>query len=251
MSAREERRVMLTGGCYCGAVRYETDGEPFHETICHCADCRRIVGAASVAWLTVSRSRFRFTGKDPASIRSSASVTRRFCGVCGTSLTYENDAVPDEVDVTTASLDDPDAMAAEGSHPHAAEAAMGCDLRWPAGLLRPSGQMRRSQATPRGTASRPVQNGALAGQARREEAVDGRGHRARSAVAPLGRGSGGRGLSGSTGSPVRQGPRARRRCAARGSRPADAASCSAASPGSLPPRACGRNGAKSRASRAA
>jgi hypothetical protein len=50
MSAREERRVMLTGGCYCGAVRYETDGEPFHETICHCADCRRIVGAASVAW---------------------------------------------------------------------------------------------------------------------------------------------------------------------------------------------------------
>jgi hypothetical protein len=100
---------MLTGGCYCGAVRYETDGEPFHETICHCADCRRIVGAASVAWLTVSRSRFRFTGKDPASIRSSASVTRRFCGVCGTSLTYENDAVPDEVDVTIASLDDPDA----------------------------------------------------------------------------------------------------------------------------------------------
>jgi hypothetical protein len=100
---------MLTGGCYCGAVRYETDGEPFHETICHCADCRRIVGAASVAWFTVPRATFRFTRQEPASIRSSPAVTRRFCGVCGTSLTYESDGAPDEIDVTIASLDDAEA----------------------------------------------------------------------------------------------------------------------------------------------
>ena len=100
---------MVTGGCACSAVRYELDGEPFHETICHCADCRRVVGAVSVAWLAVPRVTFRFTTREPASIRSSATVTRRFCGVCGTSLTYENDALPDEVDVTIASLDDADA----------------------------------------------------------------------------------------------------------------------------------------------
>jgi hypothetical protein len=100
---------MLTGGCYCGAVRYETDGEPFHETICHCADCRRIVRAASVAWFTVPRATFRFTRQEPASIRSSPAVTRRFCGVCGTSLTYESDGAPDEIDVTIASLDDAEA----------------------------------------------------------------------------------------------------------------------------------------------
>ena len=100
---------MLTGGCYCGAVRYETDGEPFHETICHCADCRRIVGAASVAWFTVPRATLRFTRQEPASVRSSPAVMRRFCGACGTSLTYANDGAPDEIDVTTASLDDAEA----------------------------------------------------------------------------------------------------------------------------------------------
>src|SRR5918993_3931867 len=101
---------MLSGGCYCGKVRYEAAAEPFHETICHCADCRRIVGAASVAWFTVPRAAFRWTAGEPASFRSSAKATRRFCGTCGTSLTYEGETTPGEIDITTATLDDPDAV---------------------------------------------------------------------------------------------------------------------------------------------
>lgn len=95
---------MLTGGCLCGAVRYEA-AAPFHETVCHCADCRRAVGAAAVAWFTVRRAAFRLLGAEPAAYESSPGVVRRFCGTCGTSLTFE--AVPGEVDVTTCSLDDP------------------------------------------------------------------------------------------------------------------------------------------------
>ncbi len=34
---------------------------------------------------------------------------RRFCGNCGTSLTFEGEYAPNEIDITTASLDDPDA----------------------------------------------------------------------------------------------------------------------------------------------
>ncbi len=101
---------MIAGGCSCGRVRYETDGVPFHQTICHCVDCRRAVGAASVAWFSVARASVRWTGAAPASIRSSPPVTRRFCGACGTSLSYESDEHPDEIDLTTASLDDPDAV---------------------------------------------------------------------------------------------------------------------------------------------
>lgn len=115
---------MLTGGCYCGQVRYETDAPPFHATVCHCADCRRIVGAASVAWFSVPRAAFRLSGAEPASFRSSPRVTRRFCGGCGTALTYERDDLPDEIDVTTASLDDPD-LAAPADHTWTAE-----KLRW-------------------------------------------------------------------------------------------------------------------------
>ncbi len=100
---------MLRGGCFCGTIRYEAGGQPFNETVCHCVDCRRAVGAVSVAWFTVSRGSFRFTNGVPTSFRSSANVTRLFCGTCGTSLTYEHDGLPAEIDVVTASLDDPEA----------------------------------------------------------------------------------------------------------------------------------------------
>ena len=99
---------MLTGGCLCGAVRYAAAGIPFHETICHCTDCRRAVGAASVAWFTVPAASFSWVAGTPAAYASSPGVRRRFCATCGTSLTFEGAA--GEVDVATATLDDPAAM---------------------------------------------------------------------------------------------------------------------------------------------
>jgi hypothetical protein len=36
----------ITGGCLCGAIRYEYDGEPGAANYCHCADCRRCTGSA-------------------------------------------------------------------------------------------------------------------------------------------------------------------------------------------------------------
>ncbi|WP_428484272.1 GFA family protein [Rhodopila sp.] len=101
---------MLAGGCFCGRIRYEADAQPFHETICHCSFCRRIVGAASVAWFSVPRSALRFVSAAPANFRSSAKVVRRFCGHCGTALTFEDEDHPDEVDVTICSLDDPESV---------------------------------------------------------------------------------------------------------------------------------------------
>ena len=39
-----------TGGCHCGAVRYEVIGAPHSVMLCHCADCRKNSGAPLVAW---------------------------------------------------------------------------------------------------------------------------------------------------------------------------------------------------------
>ena len=100
----------LSGGCFCGAIRYRADATPFHETVCHCADCRRIAGAPTVAWFSVPRTGFRFTSGEPARFRSSALAIRRFCPRCGTHLTYEADGAPEELDITTASLDEPDSL---------------------------------------------------------------------------------------------------------------------------------------------
>jgi hypothetical protein len=99
---------MLKGGCHCKSIRYETDGTPFHATICHCADCRGVTGAAAVAWFSVPRDTLRWIGSVPVSYTSSPGVTRRFCGVCGTTLSYEADAHASEIDIATATLDDPD-----------------------------------------------------------------------------------------------------------------------------------------------
>jgi hypothetical protein len=44
---------------------------------------------------------------DPQSYRSSPDVVRRFCGHCGSAISYETAANPRTVDLTTASMDDP------------------------------------------------------------------------------------------------------------------------------------------------
>jgi hypothetical protein len=101
---------LLEGGCLCGHVRYEAGGAPFHSTVCHCSMCRRAAGAPMVAWFTVPRAEFRLVLGAPARFASSDRATRTFCPRCGTPLTFEADEYPDEIDVTTASLDDPEAM---------------------------------------------------------------------------------------------------------------------------------------------
>jgi hypothetical protein len=101
---------MHSGGCFCRAVRYQVEGVPFHETLCHCSICRRTSGAPLVAWASFPRAGFRFTSGRPARIRSSPGACRSFCAACGTPLVFEHDDFPDELDITLCSLDDPQSI---------------------------------------------------------------------------------------------------------------------------------------------
>jgi hypothetical protein len=98
---------MMQGGCFCGFVRYEAEGAVSNETNCHCSICRRVSGAPFVAWITVPADGFRLVAGEPNSFRSSNHGTRSFCPRCGTPLTFRSSRFPDEVDVTTCSLDAP------------------------------------------------------------------------------------------------------------------------------------------------
>lgn len=100
--------AMLEGGCFCGKVRYEVSGPPVYSTICHCEDCRRVSAAPFVAWFSVVRSGFRFLQGEPTRVATSQAVLREFCPDCGTHLTYQHDAFPDEIDIATCSLDAPE-----------------------------------------------------------------------------------------------------------------------------------------------
>jgi len=62
----------------------------------------------AIAWITVMRSEFRVISGFPQSYQSSPGVVRRFCGTCGSPLTYENAGSTDSIDITTATLDRPE-----------------------------------------------------------------------------------------------------------------------------------------------
>lgn len=97
----------LTGRCFCGAVRYRARSRPEQVNTCYCADCTRVVGSAMTTWARFRADDFEFTLGDPIRFESPG-ITRTFCGSCGTSLTYHYKSGA-QVDVTTATLDDPEA----------------------------------------------------------------------------------------------------------------------------------------------
>ncbi|NKB97048.1 MAG: GFA family protein [Pseudomonadales bacterium] len=95
------------GGCSCGEIRYRGLCAPDQVLVCHCPDCRRSSGAQSVAWLFISSDSFEFTQGEPTEFASSPGVIRKFCGTCGTTLSWEGDKQPGRIDVTVGSLDSP------------------------------------------------------------------------------------------------------------------------------------------------
>ena len=98
----------IAGGCYCGKVRFNAAGKVLSRANCHCQNCRRAAGAQSVAWITVPTAEFKFTSGEPKRYRTDTGAYRTFCGDCGTSLTYEHESRPGEIDITTGSLDEPE-----------------------------------------------------------------------------------------------------------------------------------------------
>jgi hypothetical protein len=103
-------KLPLEGGCLCGGVRYRIGAAPGHADYCHCRMCQRATGAPVVAWLTVVSGAFAWTAGEPAVYRSSQQAERLFCPRCGSQLAFRDLADPDHLDVTLASLDDPEAV---------------------------------------------------------------------------------------------------------------------------------------------
>ena len=103
---------MLTGGCRCGAVRYEAEGEAAHHALCHCRDCQMASGSPLIAWLAMPSDGFRVTAGEPVRYTAPSGSMRAFCGSCGTPLFFVNEAVlPGIVDIQSVTLDEPDTIA--------------------------------------------------------------------------------------------------------------------------------------------
>jgi hypothetical protein len=103
--------LKVTGGCLCGAVRYEYEGEVGPAGYCHCADCRHISGSAFGVSVRVKAAGFRIVSGVPKGFTktgdSGRAVTRYFCADCGCPLFTEPPLHPETVFIKAGSLDDP------------------------------------------------------------------------------------------------------------------------------------------------
>lgn len=105
---------MLTGRCYCGAVRYEFEGEPAMMGQCHCRECQYISGGGANYFMMVPAAGFRYVAGQPKSFTRSdleQAVTREFCETCGTHLATRLSFNPQVVILKVGTLDDPSVYA--------------------------------------------------------------------------------------------------------------------------------------------
>jgi hypothetical protein len=78
----------LTGGCLCGAVRFEVGETPVSAGYCHCTRCRRRTGTAASVSATVAGSALRVVAGEEL-IRCwqpPEGAAKCFCSACGAHL---------------------------------------------------------------------------------------------------------------------------------------------------------------------
>ncbi len=97
---------MNTGGCFCGAVRYEVGAPMMPVTYCHCSKCRRWHGHVG-AYTAVEREAFRVVESRGLKWHTvSPTVRRGFCVECGSSLLFD-DATDARISICAGTLDAP------------------------------------------------------------------------------------------------------------------------------------------------
>lgn len=81
-----------SGGCLCGAVRYELEGPFEHFFLCHCSRCRKDSGSAHAANLFSTSARLSWLS-GAEMVRGftlpGTRHTKAFCATCGSALPSE------------------------------------------------------------------------------------------------------------------------------------------------------------------
>ncbi len=103
-------KVPFSGGCLCGAVRYECSAEPMMTGHCHCKGCQKMTGSAFATAFAVPIDARRVTGE----VRyyevtaDSGNIARRgFCPECGSWLFGGSSGMPGLAVIMAGSMDDP------------------------------------------------------------------------------------------------------------------------------------------------
>jgi hypothetical protein len=99
----------LSGGCLCGAVRYEARLDRPDGYYCHCRMCQLAFGNTRAAFVNLRKDAVVWSAAPPTRYASSKIALRGFCGRCGTPLSFEYLA-SDRMDLSVGSFDEPERL---------------------------------------------------------------------------------------------------------------------------------------------
>ena len=105
--------MKITGGCYCGTVRYEIDGEAQASLQCHCRECQYISGGFPAALMLFPLESFQLSSGEMKQFRRpdlEHPVTRHFCEICCTGVASETPNRPGSIVIKAGTFDDPSAF---------------------------------------------------------------------------------------------------------------------------------------------
>jgi hypothetical protein len=103
-----EIQMMISGGCLCGSVRYETRDPPITARLCWCRVCQYLAtgnAAVSVCFPSPGLSIWGDTCDFISTADSGNIMHRRFCPICGTHLVSEAETRPHLIFVRAGTLD--------------------------------------------------------------------------------------------------------------------------------------------------
>ncbi|HEY3800829.1 MAG TPA: GFA family protein [Caulobacteraceae bacterium] len=99
-----------TGGCACGAIRFEIDADPVFQFACHCLACQKSNGGAPTYGFIAPKAGVKLTKGSPRTYwsegDSGGKVGRQFCETCGSPLFSEIANMPVMLGVKAGALDD-------------------------------------------------------------------------------------------------------------------------------------------------
>lgn len=96
-----------TGGCRCGAIKFEASSHPFYTSYCHCSDCRRATGSPVAAFVGFVAEDVTFHGRK-ASTYGEHPVKRSSCPICGAPIAYRDTRIDDQVFIMLGAMDYPE-----------------------------------------------------------------------------------------------------------------------------------------------
>lgn len=120
--SEEYRFRAYSGGCQCGAVRFNATQLHDNPHVCYCRMCQKATGNLYAPLVGIRHEHLTWTRGAPSTFRSSEHVARGFCKDCGTPLFYRY--LPGErLSMTIGAFDTPHLipilyqMGLEGRHP--------------------------------------------------------------------------------------------------------------------------------------